>query len=111
MLKVEIYIFTRFQRTEKLKKKWINVCKRKDVMNPTTSYICSQHFEKTAYERHLKYELLDLPVPPRLRKLRPGALPTLLLPHTTEGKEKEGRRSEEARKEENKRKEGEKKKE
>ncbi|KAK3871957.1 hypothetical protein Pcinc_022936 [Petrolisthes cinctipes] len=43
-----------------------------------------RHFESTAYEINLKYELLGLPIPPKQRKIRPEALPTLHLPIITD---------------------------
>lgn len=62
--------------------KWVKFCKRSDTFNPATSYICSRHFETSAYERNLKYELLDIPEPPAQKKFKPGATPTLYSPHS-----------------------------
>ena len=56
--------------------KWIEACNKKTPVNPLTSMICSNHFDKDAYERDLRNELLGLP----LRKiLKATALPTLQL--------------------------------
>ncbi|KAK3889998.1 hypothetical protein Pcinc_006047 [Petrolisthes cinctipes] len=39
--------------------------------------MCNKHFEGTAYIRNHKYELLNLPEPPQVRRFIPGAVPTL----------------------------------
>ncbi|XP_076067060.1 uncharacterized protein LOC143040232 isoform X2 [Oratosquilla oratoria] len=35
------------------------------------------HFQANAFQRHLKYELLGIPVPTSQKKFKPGAVPTL----------------------------------
>ncbi|XP_042206255.1 histone-lysine N-methyltransferase eggless-like isoform X2 [Homarus americanus] len=72
--------FHAFPNDKKLKRKWVNLCKRKDFINTATARICSRHFEPTAYVRNLKYELLGVPPPKSQIKLKEGALPTLRLP-------------------------------
>ena len=61
-----------------LEKKWIEICDKKK--NRISGYVCSLHFESTVFERNLKYELLNLPVPPNHLKFKKGAVPTLQLP-------------------------------
>ena len=72
--------FFRFPQNEEEKKKWVYLCKRKDPINTKEARVCSLHFETSAFERMLKYELLNLPVPLSMRQLVDGALPTLKLP-------------------------------
>ena len=45
-----------------IRNKWIEICQTNK--NRTTGFVCSRHFESNAFERNLKYELLELPVPP-----------------------------------------------
>lgn len=70
--------FYRLPKDEKLRKKWIEVCGTQQ--NRTSGYVCSRHFESNAFQRNLKYELLDLPVPPSQIQFKNGAVPTLRLP-------------------------------
>ena len=71
--------FHSFPKDEEMRSKWVNLCKR-NHLNPSTARICGRHFEPTAFERNLKYELLGLPLPPKQVRFKPGALPTLHLP-------------------------------
>lgn len=41
-----------------MRREWINRCKRRNKLNPTTSAICSLHFTQNDYERDLQNELL-----------------------------------------------------
>ncbi|KAK4303435.1 hypothetical protein Pmani_024548 [Petrolisthes manimaculis] len=75
----------RFPKDEEVQCKWIHLCKRDGEVNPSHARICSRHFEESAYERNIKYELLGLPVPSNQRRLNSGALPTLHMPTTSEG--------------------------
>ncbi len=68
--------FHRVPKKEPARKAWVNACKRKDKFNPDTSLICSQHFLPTDFDRDLQSELLH---GKRRRKLKTGAIPTLLL--------------------------------
>lgn len=70
--------FHRFPKDEELKQKWIALC---GMPRNCSGYICSLHFESTAFERNLKYELLGLPVPPACIRFKQGAVPTLHLPN------------------------------
>ena len=63
-----------------MRQKWVNICKRKDKINPDNARICSLHFENAAYKRNLQYELLNMPVPRNRKTLEVDALPTLHLP-------------------------------
>ncbi|KAK4320197.1 hypothetical protein Pmani_008960 [Petrolisthes manimaculis] len=74
-----------FPKDEEVQCKWIHLCKRDGEVNPSHARICSRHFEESAYERNIKYELLGLPVPSNQRRLNSGALPTLHMPTTSEG--------------------------
>ncbi|XP_076038236.1 THAP domain-containing protein 2-like isoform X1 [Oratosquilla oratoria] len=69
--------YHRFPKDEYVRNKWITFCKRTERFNPANSYICSRHFEANAFQRHLKYELLGIPVPTSQKKFKPGAVPTL----------------------------------
>ena len=69
-----------FPKEENIRKRWIHLCKRQDSINVNNAKICSLHFEENAFQRHLKYELLNLPVPAKLVRIKQDALPTLLLP-------------------------------
>ncbi|XP_076049846.1 THAP domain-containing protein 2-like [Oratosquilla oratoria] len=69
--------YHRFPKDEYVRNKWITFCKRAERFNPANSYICSRHFEANAFQRHLKYELLGIPVPTSQKKFKPGAVPTL----------------------------------
>ncbi|XP_076043874.1 THAP domain-containing protein 2-like [Oratosquilla oratoria] len=69
--------YHRFPKDEYVRNKWITFCKRTERFNPANSYICSLHFEANAFQRHLKYELLGIPVPTSQKKFKPGAVPTL----------------------------------
>lgn len=42
--------------------------------------VCSVHFAPAAFQRNLKYELLQMEVPSSLIKFKSGAVPTLHLP-------------------------------
>ncbi|XP_037776359.1 uncharacterized protein LOC119573275 isoform X1 [Penaeus monodon] len=72
-------LFHRFPKEEETRKEWIVLCGKKKV-NFVTERICSIHFEKTDYERKLKYEMLNLPVPRRLRTLKKDAIPSKHIP-------------------------------
>ena len=69
-----------FPKNEDVKRKWIHLCKRADPINAKSARVCSLHFEPDAYERNLKYELLGIPLPKSMKRLKEGALPTLHLP-------------------------------
>lgn len=76
--------FHQLPKGEKLREKWIEVCGA--TKNRKTGYVCSLHFDLNSYERNLKYELLGIELPLKLRKIKDGAVPTLLLPKMEEGK-------------------------
>ncbi|XP_076050623.1 uncharacterized protein LOC143031091 isoform X1 [Oratosquilla oratoria] len=69
--------YHRFPKDEYVRNKWITFCKRAERFNSANPYICSRHFEANAFQRHLKYELLGIPVPTYQKKFKPGAVPTL----------------------------------
>ncbi|CAG9769615.1 unnamed protein product [Ceutorhynchus assimilis] len=62
--------------SKSIRNEWILRCKRKDKLNPDTSYICSAHFTENDYERDLQNELLGRPLK---RVLKKTAIPRLLL--------------------------------
>ena len=68
-------------KDEELRQKWLELCGAKK--NRTSGFVCSFHFERSSFERNLKYELLGLPVPPGQWKFKKGAVPTLQLPNMT----------------------------
>ena len=73
-------MFHSFPKNQELRNKWIHLCKRIDKINPDISRICSLHFEQTSYARNLRYELLGIPLPRKLVRLKEDAIPTLHLP-------------------------------
>ncbi|XP_042241302.1 uncharacterized protein LOC121878935 isoform X2 [Homarus americanus] len=73
-------IFHRFPKDEKLREKWVLLCRPQNYINPDTARICNHHFKLSDYERTLKYELLQLPTPKNQIRLKRGTLPTLMLP-------------------------------
>lgn len=74
--------FHRCPKNDEVKKKWISLCRRQDPINGNRAVICSLHFDPNAYERDLKYELLNLPVPEHLVRIKEGALPTTAADNT-----------------------------
>nr|XP_027213407.1 THAP domain-containing protein 2-like isoform X4 [Penaeus vannamei] len=72
-------LYHRFPKEEGARKEWAILSGKKKV-NCETERICSLHFEKTDYERRLKYEMLHLPVPRNMRILKKGAIPSKLIP-------------------------------
>ncbi|XP_068201634.1 THAP domain-containing protein 2-like [Palaemon carinicauda] len=66
--------YHRFPKDEYVRNKWIMFCKRTERFNPANSYICSRQFD--AFQQHLKYELLGIPIPTSQKKFKPGAVPT-----------------------------------
>ena len=68
--------FHGFPKDKELRSKWVQLCRRQDKFNVDNARICSLHFEESAFERNLKYELLGIPVPKRIIKFKEGALPT-----------------------------------
>lgn len=51
-----------FPKNEEMRLKWIKALRRSDDWVPdNTSYVCSEHFQSTDFERDLKAELLNLP--------------------------------------------------
>lgn len=76
--------FFRFPKDKVLRNIWKTKCYRNDEFNTENSRICSKHFDSNKdYSRNLKYQLLGIPLPPRIRKLNPDAVPTLNLPVTS----------------------------
>ncbi|KAL4112260.1 hypothetical protein QTP88_016081 [Uroleucon formosanum] len=57
---------------------WVHKCRRGDKWNPKTSLIYSKHFTQDSFVRNLKAELLGYT--PKVRLLKPDAVPTLHLP-------------------------------
>ena len=68
--------YHRFPKAEALCKAWLAACRRKDVVNVKTAYVCNEHFLDEDFERDFRNELLNLPT---RRKLKPGNL-SLKLP-------------------------------
>ncbi|XP_022160850.1 THAP domain-containing protein 4-like [Myzus persicae] len=78
--------FHRFPKDLFYQKQWIHKCKRADKWNPSSSFICSDHFKNDDYVRNLQAELLGYT--PKGRRLKPDAIPTLNLPcHFIQGDE------------------------
>lgn len=75
-----------FPRSEQIRKIWVLKCCRLKKINCDSARMCSRHFTPDDYQRNLKYELLNLPVPAKLMRLKSSAIPSLLLPNTTQGR-------------------------
>lgn len=85
--------YFRFPKKDKLRNVWIDRCKRKDSLNPDTSYICSDHFKEEDFIRNLKAELMGSK---QKKFIHPEAIPSVkLLPtencklDTSRGKRRE----------------------
>lgn len=48
----------RFPKDLEIQKIWVQKCKREDKFNPSSSYVCFQHFCADAFARDMKAELL-----------------------------------------------------
>ncbi|CAI6352446.1 unnamed protein product [Macrosiphum euphorbiae] len=70
--------FHRFPKDDILAKKWQHLCRRGDVWNSKTAYICSDHFTNNDFVRDLKAELLEYE--PKKQYLKNNVLPSLNLP-------------------------------
>ena len=73
----------RFPKNEFQREKWIAACSLENK-NTKNARICSLHFKPSDYERHLKYELLGLPIPYTRRTLNADAVP--MVQRSTQGK-------------------------
>lgn len=68
----------RFPKDPVLQKLWVHKCKRSDSWDPSSSYVCSKHFNSNDYIRDFKRELVGKnPV----RRLKPGSVPTVNVPN------------------------------
>ena len=83
-------IFHRFNKDLDIRKKWTHVSSRNDPINEETAQMCGKHFEKDAYERNLKYELLGQAVPRSQVKFKRGSVPINAV-YATKGKYKRGK--------------------
>ena len=81
----------RFPSDEETRKIWILKCKRSEIFNTESSVICSRHFRQSDYRRHLKYELLNIPVPTHMIQLKKEAVPSLFLPSNKRKQTKKGK--------------------
>ncbi|VVC27336.1 Zinc finger, C2CH-type,Transposase protein, partial [Cinara cedri] len=70
--------FHRFPKNLAYRKQWMYKCKRADKWNPSSSFICSDHFNTDDFIRNLQAELLGYT--PKGRRLKFDAIPTLNLP-------------------------------
>lgn len=61
-----------------MQKEWVRKCKRADSWNPSTAFICSNHFSSKDFFHNLKDELVG---GKHKRRLLPGVVPTLNLPY------------------------------
>ena len=68
--------FHRFPKNPALRKRWVAALKLKDVPNPDTSYICSEHFLESDFKRDLRAEMLG-PAGRKRRELLDGAVPSV----------------------------------
>ncbi|KAL4122911.1 hypothetical protein QTP88_015162 [Uroleucon formosanum] len=67
-----------FPKDSVVQKEWVRKCKKADSWNPRTVFICSNHFSSKDFVHNLKDELLP---GKHKRRLLPGVVPTLNLPH------------------------------
>lgn len=74
-------IYHMFPSSSSLAQKWAKLCGHKDVLPPSYTRICSEHFSSNAYKRDLQHELLGLPL---RKKLKPSAVPDQNLPNLNE---------------------------
>ncbi|XP_045139372.1 THAP domain-containing protein 3-like [Portunus trituberculatus] len=89
--------YFRFPRDEKLRKVWINVCRRSDKINSKNAVVCSEHFTSEDYIDDMKSRLLGIESPRNKRLLKNEAVPSLL-PNGTSTKEISIERTERANK-------------
>lgn len=75
--------YHRFPKDTNLRNEWIKrVCKDKAFSENAVYYVCSDHFTSDDFERDLRSELLKIPSRP---KLKPNAIPSLLLEQNDNG--------------------------
>ncbi len=70
----------RFPKDEEIRKIWIQRCRRLDKFNPSSSYICSIHFDESDFQRDMKSELMGCP---KRKRLKEHTVPHLKLPSST----------------------------
>lgn len=71
--------YFRIPSDPRLRKIWVEACKRKDDWNPNNGFICSIHFDEEDFERNL---MAEMNFAKKKRKLKPGSIPKkFLLPH------------------------------
>ncbi|KAF0297803.1 Transposable element P transposase [Amphibalanus amphitrite] len=78
-------ILHRIPRDAERAVKWVQACKRENLLNPQKSFVCSKHFTSDDYERDLQFELLHPDVDPiqnMKRKLKLSAVPSKEIPKT-----------------------------
>ncbi|KAG8222102.1 hypothetical protein J437_LFUL000865, partial [Ladona fulva] len=66
--------YFRFPSDSRLRKIWIEACKRKDDWNPNNAFICSIHFTEDDFERNL---MVEMNFARKKRTLKPGRISTL----------------------------------
>lgn len=71
-------MFFRFPVDPVIRKRWASLCKRADKFNVNTASICSAHFKPEDFKRDLQAELLGYT---QKRRLHPGSVPSLNIPH------------------------------
>ena len=72
--------YYKFPSNDNLARQWIHKCCRSDHINIKYAVVCERHFSAAQIQRNLKYELLNLPVPPTVRNLKRNAIPDENLP-------------------------------
>ncbi|XP_050709781.1 uncharacterized protein LOC126994507 [Eriocheir sinensis] len=85
--------FHRIPKDPEIRKKWVLACKSDDSRrrHDTDARVCCTHFEESSYEpTSLKYTLLNIAVPKNQRRLKAGAVPTILLPHQQDDEAQNG---------------------
>ncbi|XP_050705364.1 uncharacterized protein LOC126990744 [Eriocheir sinensis] len=85
--------FHRIPKDPEIRKKWVLACKYDDSRrrHDTDARVCCTHFEESSYEpTSLKYTLLNIAVPKNQRRLKAGAVPTILLPHQQDDEAQNG---------------------
>lgn len=61
--------YHRFPKDPKLRKLWVQACKRHDDFDVNTCRVCGSHFDPDDFERDLRNELLGNPL---IKNLKPG---------------------------------------
>ncbi|XP_067629249.1 THAP domain-containing protein 1-like [Eurosta solidaginis] len=88
--------FFHFPKDAVVAKKWLNFCRRKDVVNLKSACICEIHFTHEDFERNIQYEMGLCTKNPT--KLLPSAIPTKYTTNEEETNQRQKRDEDRSRK-------------